>query len=92
MIMYLLVNILARLGLLKKDLDYHLVPASMVIYIFFWYQKWFPYEAQTLVPVYQQRPAYFVDVPGFRSPRCQLVSRGFRMVVCLAFGRTGRNL
>src|SRR6516165_6879938 len=26
---------------------------------FFGYQKWFPYEAQTLVPVYQQRPAYF---------------------------------
>jgi len=28
MIAYLLVNILARLGLLKEDLDYHLVRAS----------------------------------------------------------------
>jgi len=37
MIAYLLVNILVRLGLLKKDLDYHPVRASMVIiYFFFW--------------------------------------------------------
>jgi len=51
MIAYLLVNILVRLGLLKKDLDYHLfVHRWSSSTSFFGYQKWFPYEAQTLVP------------------------------------------
>jgi Protein of unknown function, DUF417 len=46
-----LINILTRLGLLKDDLDYHLIRASMVIiFLFFGYQKWFDYEAQTLIP------------------------------------------
>jgi uncharacterized membrane protein YkgB len=50
-IMNLLIRILTRLGLLKKDLDYHLVRASMVIILFFFgYQKWFAYEAQGLIP------------------------------------------
>jgi hypothetical protein len=36
---------LTRLGLLKDDLDYHLIRASMaVIFLFFGYQKWFDYE------------------------------------------------
>ena len=48
--MNFLVNILTKLGLLKDDLDYHLVRASMVIlFLFFGYQKWFEYEAQTLI-------------------------------------------
>jgi uncharacterized membrane protein YkgB len=50
-IMNLLIRILTQLGLLRKDLDYHLVRASMVIiYLFFGYQKWFPYEAHELIP------------------------------------------
>src|ERR1700736_2539324 len=50
-IMNLLIKILTKLGLLKKDLDYHVVRASMVIiYFFFGYQKWFAYEAQGLIP------------------------------------------
>ena len=37
-----LVNMLTKLGLLKDDLDYHLIRASMVIiFLFFGYQKWF---------------------------------------------------
>jgi uncharacterized membrane protein YkgB len=40
------VLILRRSGLLTEDLDYHLVRASMVImFFFFGYQKWWPYEA-----------------------------------------------
>jgi len=39
-------NILIKLGLLKDDLDYHLIRASMVVlFLFFGYQKWFEYEA-----------------------------------------------
>jgi uncharacterized membrane protein YkgB len=46
-----LTNLLTKLGLLKDDLDYHLLRASMVIIsLFFGYQKWFEYEAQTLIP------------------------------------------
>ena len=37
-----LIKILTKSGLLKDDLDYHLVRASMVlIFVLFGYQKWF---------------------------------------------------
>ena len=56
-IMKLFIKILIRLGILKKDLDYHLLRASMVIiYLFFGYQKWFNYEAQTLIPFISSSP------------------------------------
>jgi uncharacterized membrane protein YkgB len=47
----ILTNIMTKFGLLKEDLDYHLIRASMVIiFLFFGYQKWFEYEAQVLIP------------------------------------------
>jgi uncharacterized membrane protein YkgB len=50
-LMNLLIRILTKLGVLREDLDYHVVRASMVIlYFFFGYQKWFNYEAQALIP------------------------------------------
>ena len=53
----LLIKILSKLGVLRKDLDYHVVRASMVIlYFFFGYQKWFPYEAHTLIPFISNGP------------------------------------
>ena len=56
-LMNLLIKILVKLGLLRKDLDYHVVRAAMVIiYFFFGYQKWFPYEAQTLIPFIRNGP------------------------------------
>lgn len=55
--MNLLIKILTTLGLLTKDLDYHVARASMVIvYFFFGYQKWFPYEAETLIPFIKNGP------------------------------------
>ena len=55
--MNLLIKTLTKLGLLTKDLDYHVVRATMVIlYFFFGYQKWFPYEAQTLLPFISNGP------------------------------------
>ena len=46
-----LVGTSAKFGLLKKDLDYHLIRAAMVIiFLFFGYQKWFEYEVERLVP------------------------------------------
>ena len=65
-IMNLLIRILTKLGLLKKDLDYHVVRASMVIiYFFFGYQKWFPYEAQTLIPFISNGPLISWMYPVF---------------------------
>ncbi len=46
-----LINTLIKLGLLKEDLDYHLMRASMVVlFLFFGYQEWFEYETQALIP------------------------------------------
>jgi len=64
--MNLLVKILTKLGLLTKDLDYHVVRASMVIiYFFFGYQKWFPYEAKTLIPFINNGPLISWMYPVF---------------------------
>jgi uncharacterized membrane protein YkgB len=65
-IMNLLIKILTKLGLLTKDLDYHLVRASMVIiYFFFGYQKWFAYEAQGLIPFISSSPLMSWMYPVF---------------------------
>src|ERR1700694_6228547 len=69
-IMNLLIKILTKLGLLKKDLDYHVVRASMVIiYFFFGYQKWFEYEAQVLIPYISNGPliSWMYPVFGIRG-------------------------
>jgi uncharacterized membrane protein YkgB len=52
-----LVRILVKSRLLKGNMDLHLVRGSMVlIYLLFGYQKWFEYEAQTLVPFISNGP------------------------------------
>jgi Protein of unknown function, DUF417 len=61
-----LTHILARWGLLTKDLDYHLIRASMVlIFLAFGYQKWFAYEAQVLIPFISNGPLIFWLYPVF---------------------------
>jgi uncharacterized membrane protein YkgB len=65
-----LIKILAKSGLLKDDLDYHLVRGSMVlIYLLFGYQKWFEYEAQTLIPFISNGPliSWMYPVFGIRG-------------------------
>jgi len=53
-------NLLTKLGILKQDLDYHFIRASMVvIFLFFGYQKWFDYEAQALIPYINHGPLIF---------------------------------
>src|SRR2546426_5249439 len=61
-----LMTFLGKLGVLKKDLDYHLLRASMVvIFLFFGYQKWFQYEAQALIPYISTGPLIFWMYPVF---------------------------
>jgi uncharacterized membrane protein YkgB len=61
-----LTNLLVKIGILKNDLDYHLIRISMVIiFFFFGYQKWFQYEAQALIPYISNGPLIFWMYPVF---------------------------
>lgn len=61
-----LVRLLAKSGLLAKDLDYHLIRASMVLIFFaFGYQKWFKYEAEVVKPFISNSPLVFWLIPAF---------------------------
>ena len=61
-----LVRALRGSGLLAEDLDYHVVRASMVImFFFFGYQKWFPYEFERLVPFISSGPLIWWLYPVF---------------------------
>ncbi|HTZ66675.1 MAG TPA: DUF417 family protein [Roseiarcus sp.] len=61
-----IVRTLAKSGLMTKDLDYHLIRASMVlIFLAFGYQKWFSYEAEVLIPFIKNGPLIFWMYPMF---------------------------
>jgi uncharacterized membrane protein YkgB len=63
-------NALTKFGLLKEDLDYNLIRASMVIiFLSFGYQKWFEYEAQVLIPFISNGPliSWMYPVFGIRG-------------------------
>jgi uncharacterized membrane protein YkgB len=61
-----LTNLLVRCGILKEDLDYHLLRATMVIiFFFFGYQKWWAYEAERLIPYISNGPLIFWLYPAF---------------------------
>ena len=52
-----LIKKLANSRLFSSDFDYHLVRAAMVfIFLMFGYQKWFAYEAETLIPFISHGP------------------------------------
>jgi len=64
--MNVFINKLVKLGILKEDLDYNVVRASMVIiFLFFGYQKWFDYEAQALIPYISNGPLISWMYPVF---------------------------
>src|SRR3984893_13351682 len=61
-----LVQKLANSRLFKSDFDYHLVRGSMVlIFLLFGYQKWFEYEAETLIPYISNGPLIVWMYPVF---------------------------
>src|SRR5246500_4387802 len=64
--MNFIVDRLANSWLTRKDLDYHVVRASMVIiFLFLGYQKWFEYEAKVLIPYISNGPLIFWLYPAF---------------------------
>ncbi|HTZ78161.1 MAG TPA: DUF417 family protein [Stellaceae bacterium] len=61
-----LLKLAADLGLLRDDLDYNLLRASMVIiFAFFGYTKWHPYAAQELIPFISNGPLISWMYPAF---------------------------
>ena len=57
---------LSKLDIVRGDLDYHLIRATMVIlFFFFGCQKWFDYEAHALVPFISHGPLIFWLYPVF---------------------------
>ena len=77
-IMNFIIRSFIKLGILKKDLDYHLLRALLVmICLFFGYQKWFDYEAQALIPYISHGPLIFWLYPllGIRGATYFLASR-----------------
>ena len=60
------IDVLTKLGILKEDLDYHLIRGSMIIvFLSFGYQKWWEYEAQALIPNISNGPVIFWLYPAF---------------------------
>ena len=52
------------LSILRSEIDYHVLRASMVlIFLFFGYQKWFEYEAQVLIPYISNGPLICGCIP-----------------------------
>jgi uncharacterized membrane protein YkgB len=61
-----LIKRLADYRFFQSDLDYHLVRAAMIfIFLIFGYQKWFQYEAETLIPFISNGPLIFWMYPVF---------------------------
>lgn len=68
--MNFIVDLLGRSGLLKRDLDYHLLRAAMVvIFAWFGYDKWFEVEIQGLLPIITHGPfiSWTIPVLGIRG-------------------------
>ncbi|QDE37724.1 DUF417 family protein [Luteibacter pinisoli] len=62
--MDLLLRLLSKSGILKKDLDYHLLRGSMVvIFAWFGYGKWFESEIRGLAPLITHGPLIFWTIP-----------------------------
>jgi uncharacterized membrane protein YkgB len=67
--MGLLLRTVTRLGLLKEDLGYHLIRATLVfIFLLFGYQKFLAYEAHVVLVFITHGPLTFWLVPVF-GPR-----------------------
>src|ERR1700744_4537557 len=86
-----LAKLIGRTGLLRPDLDYHLLRAAMVI-IFAWfgYDKWFASEITALAPLITHGPFIFCTIRFFgimARPFCLERRNGLSARCCFwAFG------
>lgn len=59
-----IITLLNKSGLLKPELDYHLIRLSMVIiFLWFGYDKWFVAEIKDLLPLITNGPFTFWMIP-----------------------------
>ena len=68
--MIALAQLLGRMGLLKHDLEYHLLRAAMVvIFAWFGYDKWWDSEIRGLLPIINHGPfiSWTIPVLGIRG-------------------------
>jgi uncharacterized membrane protein YkgB len=62
--MLTIAQLFGRTGLLKHDLDYHLLRAAMVvIFAWFGYDKWWDAEIRGLLPIITHGPFIFWTIP-----------------------------
>jgi uncharacterized membrane protein YkgB len=87
-VMNSLIRVLRKLGLLKEDVDYRLIRASMaVIFLFFGYTKWFEYGAKLMVPFITHGPLIFWLYPAFGFRGASRFLGASEWVICaLLFG------
>jgi uncharacterized membrane protein YkgB len=91
----IIASVLAKSGLLKEDVDYHLIRASMVIiFLFFGYQKWWAYEAQVLIPYISNGPliSWMYPVFGIRGASWFLGVSEWLICALLFLGFWNKNL
>jgi len=84
-----LIEKLAYSRAFKSDFDYHLVRGSMVfVFLMFGYQKWFAYEAETLIPFIKNGPLIFWMYPvfGVRGASCFLGASEWLFAALLFWG------
>ena len=93
--MNFIVDILGRFGLLRRDLDYHLLRAAMVI-IFAWFgwDKWHLEEIQQLVPLITHGPLIFWTIPvlGIRGTSILLGASEWTFGLLLLLGFWDKRL
>jgi uncharacterized membrane protein YkgB len=93
--MTLFIKVLARFGLFAKDIDYHLLRASMIIvFLFFGYTKWWEYGAQAMAPFISHGPFIFWLYPAFGFRGAARFLGTFEWLTCalLFSGFWNRNL
>jgi uncharacterized membrane protein YkgB len=87
--MYRIAKLLPQYSLLRRNLDYHLVLASMLIIFWFsGYQKWFAYESQFLIPLISHGPLTFWLYPlfGIRGTSWFLGMWEWLILILMIFG------
>ncbi len=88
-----LIKALTKIGLLKEDLDYNLLRASMVIiFFFFGYTKWHEYAAQVLMPFISNGPLIFWLYPAFGVRGATRFLGASEWLICCALVSRGSGI
>lgn len=93
--MNFIIDAIGRSGLLRRDFDYHLLRAAMVI-IFAWfgYDKWFEAEIKGLLPLITHGPFIFWTIPvlGIRGTSIFLGTSEWTFGLLLFLGYWNKKL